>query len=299
MSVLSTFLVSASRKSEPSIKGSDERPSLESRTTEEQKMICVWSMVSCNSRSSHRLIWGLGRAGWVEGRESQWRPTRIPQLPGSRKRCVDLARLHLNDHFHPKPDCWLLLLLDARFSLKAARADLRLRSDVAATLPLALVGWTFNEQWWKIFGKYNSICSPATLWWRWARRCRPSPRSEAILSHWWSAVQVSKSCNLELPSRRPWGDWLWSETKRLKMCSVPTDELICEYVEGGGFDWLIQSCGLVGGSEGGREGGSREALARPLHHQSRCCSSPVFLALTLHTLRIQPPSSLSHYQDGP
>ena len=67
-------------------------------------------------------------------------------MPGSRKRCVDLARLHLNDHFHPKPDCWLLLLLDARFSLKAARADLRLRSDVAATLPLALVGWTFNEQ---------------------------------------------------------------------------------------------------------------------------------------------------------
>ena len=55
----------------------------------------------CWIRSSYQLIWGEGRGGRVEGRESRWRPTRIPQLTGSRKRCAHLATLHWSNSIWP------------------------------------------------------------------------------------------------------------------------------------------------------------------------------------------------------
>ena len=111
---------------------------------------CDLFLVSCNCRSSYRLIWGWERRDWVEGRESRWRPTRIPQSTGSGKKCADLSRLQTVRLIWVEPSLpdWLP---DARFSPKAARAEARLRSDVAATFPSTFHIHLSNKfQWWKI-----------------------------------------------------------------------------------------------------------------------------------------------------
>ena len=101
MSVLSTFLVSASRKSEPSIKGSDERPSLESRTTEEQKMICELQQ-QVSSPTDMRI--GKGKLGW--GKREPMTSNEDSTIAGVKKEMCRPGQIAPQWSFPPQT--WLL-----------------------------------------------------------------------------------------------------------------------------------------------------------------------------------------------